>query len=462
MSKHYDAVVIGSGQGGTPLAMEFASRGYQTALVEREHLGGTCVNTGCTPTKTMVASARTAYVARRAADYGVQTGNITVNMEQVRDRKRSIVNDFRSGTQESLEGTENLDLIFGEATLAGEKTVTVQLHNGSEQTITAERIFIDTGTRPLVPPIPGLDSIPYLDNTSIMELAEVPEHLLVLGGGYVGLEFAQMFRRFGSQVTVIEMAEQLLAGEDADVSKAVYEILEEEGVDVRTDSKATAFEQREGGGIAATVETGGAENTITGSHLLVSVGRRPNTDALVPGNAGIETDERGFIITNDRQETNVAGIWGLGDVTGGPAFTHVSYDDFRIITTNVLDGGNASTESRIIPYVAYIDPQLGRVGYTENEARERFENVGVASLPMKHVARALETDETRGFMKAVVDTTSKRILGATVLGVEGGEVMSLMQTAIIGDIPYTVLRDGMYAHPTLAESMNTLFADIAS
>ena len=458
-TRHYDAIVIGAGQGGVPLARTLAQAGRKVALVEREHVGGTCYNEGCTPTKTMVASAKVAYLDRRSADYGVKNGQVTVDMVAVRQRKRDIVEDFRKGGEQRLRDTEGLDLIWGEASFTGPKELEVRL-NGYETRLTAKNIFINTGSRPANPPVAGLESVPALNSTTIMELDEVPEHLLVLGGGYVGLEFAQMFRRFGSEVTVVQRDKQLLTREDADVAEAVAEVLREDGVEVLLETEAKRAEQTGDAELLLTVGTLEGEGTLEGSHLLVAAGRPPNTDRLNLEAAGVETDERGFIRVNERLETNVEGIWALGDVKGGPAFTHISYDDFRIVKTNLLEGGEATISDRMVPYTVFIDPQLGRVGLSEEEAREQGRDVRVARMPMKHVARALEVDEPRGMMKAVVDADTRRILGCAVLGVEGGEVAAMIQIAMMGGVPYTTLRDAVFAHPTLAESLNNLFATI--
>jgi pyruvate/2-oxoglutarate dehydrogenase complex dihydrolipoamide dehydrogenase (E3) component len=458
-TRHYDAIVIGAGQGGVPLARTLAQAGRKVALVEREHVGGTCYNEGCTPTKTMVASAKVAYLDRRSADYGVKNGPGTVDMVAVRQRKRDIVEDFRRGGEQRLRDTEGLDLVWGEASFTGPKELEVRL-NSYETRLTAKNIFINTGSRPANPPVAGLESVPALNSTTIMELDEVPEHLLVLGGGYVGLEFAQMFRRFGSEVTVVQRDKQLLTREDADVAEAVAEVLREDGVEVLLETEAKRAEQTEDGELLLTVGTLEGEGTLEGSHLLVAAGRPPNTDRLNLEAAGVETDERGFIRVNERLETGVEGIWALGDVKGGPAFTHISYDDFRIVKTNLLEGGDATITDRMVPYTVFIDPQLGRVGLSEEEAREQGRDVRVARMPMKHVARALEVDEPRGMMKAVVDADTRRILGCAVLGVEGGEVAAMIQIAMMGRVPYTTLRDAVFAHPTLAESLNNLFATI--
>jgi pyruvate/2-oxoglutarate dehydrogenase complex dihydrolipoamide dehydrogenase (E3) component len=458
-TQHYDSVVIGAGQGGIPLARALAQAGRKTALVEREHVGGTCINEGCTPTKTMVASAKVAYFDRRSTDYGVQNGPVSVDMVKVRQRKRDIVESFRGGSERRIESTEGLDLLMGEARFTGPKELEVRLNRGETLQLTADNIFINVGARPATPPIEGLDSVPTLNSTSIMELDEVPEHLLVLGGGYVGLEFAQMFRRFGSEVTVVQRGKQLLTREDTDVAEAVAEVLREDGIEVLLETQAQRAEQSDGK-IQLTVSTPDGERVLESSHLLVAVGRPPNTDLLNLDAAGIETDKRDFVKANERLETNVPGIYALGDVKGGPAFTHISYDDFRIIRTNLLEGGDASIADRLVPYTVFIDPQLGRVGMSEQEAREQGYNIRVARMPMSHVTRALEVDEPRGMMKAVVDVDTGQILGCAVLGIEGGEIMAMLQIAMMGKVPYTVLREGVFAHPTLAESLNNLFATI--
>ena len=455
-AEQYDAIVVGSGQAGTPLSRALAQAGMRTALVERVHVGGTCVNEGCTPTKTMVASARVVYLARRAADYGVQIGSISVDLPRVRQRKRDIVNTFRNGNQSQIEMTPNLDLIFGAASFAAPKTLAVCGKDGGERSLRAERIFLNAGTRTAWPKLEGLASVPFLDNVSLMELDTLPEHLLILGGGYIAVEFGQMFRRFGSRVTIVQSRKQLLAREDPDVAQEVASILRQDGVEVL----AATCSERVGwtdGQIRLEVNHGSGVRTIKGSHLMVAVGRTPNSDTLNLTAAGIETDGKGFIKTNSRLETNVAGVYALGDIKGGPAFTHISYDDFRIIRANLIEKKNVTIEGRLVPYTCFIDPQLGHVGLTEEEARGQGRKIRVAKMPMNHVARALETGESRGFMKAIVDANNDQILGATVLGVEGGEVMAVFEMAIMGKLPYTALRDGIFAHPTLAEGLNNLF-----
>ena len=459
-TQHYDAVVIGAGQAGVPLATTLAKARRKTALLEREHVGGTCINEGCTPTKTMVASAKVAYFDRRSADYGVSNGQVAVDMIRVRQRKREIVDSFRSGGERRLHDA-GVELIMGEARFSGPKDLEVRLNDGGETIrLTADNIFINTGARPANPPVEGLDSVPTLNSTTIMELDEVPEQLLVLGGSYVGLEFAQMFRRFGSEVTVVQRGKQLMSREDTDVAEAVAEIVRQDGIEVLLETQAQRAEQTEDGKIRLTVRTPEGESKLEGSHLLVSAGRPPNTEKLNLEAAGIETDRRGQIKVNERLETNVEGVYALGDVKGGPAFTHISYDDFRIIRTNLLQGGDATITDRKVPYTVFIDPQLGRAGLSEQEARERGLNIRVAKMPMSYVARAIEVDETRGFMKAVVDADTDQVLGCAVLGVEGGEIAAMLQIAMMGEVPYTTLRDTVFSHPTLSESLNTLFAAI--
>jgi len=456
-SKDFDAIVIGSGQGGTPLCQALAGAGMRTALVEREHVGGTCINEGCTPTKTMVASARVAYLARRGADYGVHTGELTIDLTKVRERKRAIVDSFRNGSQSRIEKTRNLQLLFGDAEFIGPKTIRVRKKDGGELALAANQIFINAGCRPLVPKIVGLDDVPYLNSTSIMELDAVPKHLLVIGGGYIGLEFGQMFRRFGSRVTVVQSGAQLLSGEDADIADAVLKILRDEGIEVILNSKAARV-AKIASDIELTVENSGKLQTLSGTHLLVAVGRVSNADSLNTTAAGIATDKHGYVQVNERLETSAPGIFALGDIKGGPAFTHISYDDFRIIRTNVIEKGNASIAGRLLPYTVFIDPQLGRIAMSETEARKTGRKIRVAKMPMSYVARALELGESRGFMKVIVDADSSQMLGAAVLGIEGGEIMSQIQLALMGKLPYTVLKDAVFAHPTLAESLNNLFS----
>jgi len=454
--QHYDAIVIGSGQGGTPLCQALANAGLRTALVEKIHVGGTCINEGCTPTKTMVASGRVAYLARRGPDYGVHTGAVRIAMERVRKRKRDIVTSFRSGSERRIAKTKNLDLIYGVASFTGPKSIVVRTAKRGELHFTADRFFINAGCRPAVPDIPGLADVPYLNSTSIMELAKVPPHLLVIGGGYVGLEFAQLFRRLGSRVTILQSAAQLLNGEDKDIADTVASILQEDDIQIHLNAKVEKV-SRSRNRITVTFRAAGKSRKIEGTHLLVATGRVPNSDTLNLPAAAISADARGFIRVNEKLETSAKDIYALGDIKGGPAFTHISYDDFRILRANLLENGTASTTNRLVPYTVFIDPQLGRIGLSEAEARRQNRAIRVAKMPMNYVARALEVDESRGFLKAIVDASTNQILGAAVLGLEGGEIMAQLQIAMMGQLPYTTLRDAVFAHPTLAESLNNLF-----
>jgi pyruvate/2-oxoglutarate dehydrogenase complex dihydrolipoamide dehydrogenase (E3) component len=453
--EQYDAIVIGSGQAGGPLATTLAGAGRRTALIEREHVGGTCVNEGCTPTKTMVASGRVAYLARRGADYGVETGPVRVDLARVRERKRAIVKKFREGGERRLKETPGLDLIRGETRFVDARTIAVE-----GRSLVGGQVFINVGCRPAAPDIPGIDRVAALDSTSIMELDSVPEHLLVVGGGYIGLEFAQMFRRFGSRVTIVQRDRQLLPLEDADMAEAVTGILREDGIEVVLGARPTRAEPLPGGCVRLIVATGTGEITLEGSRILTAAGRLPNTDRLDPAAGGINVDARGFIVVNERLETSALGVWALGDVKGGPAFTHISYDDFRVIRANLLQGEDRTTTGRLVPYTVFTDPQLGRVGLSEREARAQGREYRVARMPMAKVARALEMDEARGVMKVLVEPHSGRILGAAILGIEGGEIMAMLQLAMMGNLPYHSLRDAVFAHPTLAESLNNLFANL--
>ncbi len=457
----FGAIIIGAGQAGVPLAKCLAlEKDMRTALIERTHVGGTCINEGCTPTKTMVASARIAYLARRAVEFGVHTGPVSVDLARIRQRKRDIVESWRGGSEQRLKKTDRLELIYGEARFVGSRTIEVQTLDEGPLRLSADLIFINAGARPVVPSVEGLDQIPVLDSTSIMELDRVPEHLLVLGGGYIGLEFGQMFRRFGSNVTIIQRQPQLLPQEDADVAEEIAKILREDGIEIVLGADAVRAAQVTDGRVRLTVRAPDGERSVVGSHLLVAAGRAPNTDRLNLPAAGVETDKRGFIKVNERLETNVPGVYALGDIKGGPAFTHISYDDFRVIRTNLVRGGRGGhtrTTGRSVPYTVFIDPELGRIGMTEREARAAGRNIRVAKMPMSHVARAIEVDETRGFMKAVVDAETDQILGAAILGIEGGEIMGILQVAMMSKVPYTTIQDDIFAHPTLAEALNNLF-----
>lgn len=454
----HDAIIIGVGQAGNPLARAFAAAGRRVAVLERKYVGGTCVNDGCTPTKTMIASARIAHLARRSADYGVQVGDVQVDLAAVWQRKEAIVQRSRAGIHKALTETPNIDFMAGEGSLSDPTHVHVRLNEGGKRQISAPIIVLDTGARPSVPPIPGLTTVPFLDSTSVMELTTVPEHLLILGGGYIGVEFAQMFRRFGAQVSLIQRGPHLLPREDRDIADAVADILRAEGINLWLESDAQQVQQSAAGQIEVTIAQPGTQHHLAGSHLLLAAGRQPNTEALNLAAADVTTDNAGFIHVDERLCTSTPGIYAPGDVNGGPAFTHVAYDDFRILRQNLLEGGNATTGGRLIPYTVFIDPQLGRIGLTEREAHQQGRSIRITKIPMADVARAREAGETQGLMKAIVDAETDKILGAAILGLEGGELASCLQLAMLGGLPYTALRDGIFAHPGLVEGFNTLFS----
>lgn len=457
--KHYDAIVIGSGQGGTPLAKKLANQGLQTAIIERRYIGGTCINDGCTPTKTMVTSARMMHLAKTSGKVGVNIQDAKLNFKKVIKHKNKIVEEFRNSGEEGLRKTKNLDLIFGEASFLNDKELKIILRDGGEETLTADKIFINTGGRPTVPEIEGLDSISYLDSTSIMELKELPEHLVIIGAGYISLEFGQMFRRFGSKVTMLEHSERFLSREDEDISNEIKKFLEDEGIEIFTNCtlKKVSSKHKK---ISVAVNINNEEKQIKGSHLLIATGRTPNTNTLKLFNTDIKTEERGHIIVNEKLETNVEGIYALGDVKGGPEFTHISYNDYIIIYKNLFENGNETINKRLVPYCMFTDPQLGRIGVSEDEAKKKNLNYKVAKLPMNYIARAIETNETTGLMKAIVDADSKQILGAAVIGEQGGEMMSMLEIAMMGKLTYDVLRNAVFAHPLYAEALNNLFMQL--
>ena len=450
----YDAIIIGSGQAGNPLSESLTDQGLKVALIEKAHLGGTCINTGCTPTKTMVASAQVAYYARNAARWGVHTGEVRVDLPKIIARKDAIVRSFRSGHERKVESRDNLHLYRGHARFLGPRQVAV----GAE-VLESERTFINTGTRTDVPRLAGLDQVNYLTNATLMEVKDLPEHLLVLGGGYIGLEFGQMFLRFGSRVTVVHRGSEILTREDSDVAGELQKALVAEGMQFVLNARTTRVTKADGR-IALSVEAGNGSQTLTGSHLLIATGRRPNTDDLGLDKAGVQTDPRGYIQVNGRMETNVPGIWALGDVKGGPAFTHISYDDYQIVYGNLFEGKNLTTENRPVPYSVFTDPQLGRVGMTEKEARATGRTLKIGKVPMSWVARAIERDETAGLMKLVVDAETDRILGAAILATEGGELIQILGAVMLAGAPYTLLKGAIYIHPTLAEGFFALMDDV--
>jgi len=450
----YDAVIIGSGQAGVPLSYALADHGWTVALIERAHLGGTCINTGCTPTKTMVHRALVAHYARNAARWGVVAHDVSADLATIVAQKNQLVQSRRDRQQAGIGRHPKLRLYRGVAHFTGPKQIKV-----GDDLLESERIFINTGGRALVPAIPGLDTVNYLTNESIMELTELPEHLLVLGGGYIGLEFGQMFSRFGSRVTILQNHGQIVPREDPEVAAELQRALEAEGITFLLNTRTTQVQQRDGQ-IVLTVEQPTGTSTIAGSHLLVATGRRPNTDGLALDKTGIVTNKNGTIHVNNRLETNVPGIWALGDINGGPAFTHISYNDFQIVYANLIEGKNLTTDGRIVPYCVFTDPQLGSAGMTEKEARAKGYKLKIGRVPMSLVARAYERDETAGLMKIIVDASNDRILGATILSGDGGETVHVLYTLMLANLPYTLLKDAVYIHPTWAEGLFFLLDDV--
>jgi pyruvate/2-oxoglutarate dehydrogenase complex dihydrolipoamide dehydrogenase (E3) component len=448
---HFDAIVIGSGQAGPTLTSRLTAAGMTVAFIEREHFGGTCVNDGCIPTKALVASAQAAHVANRAEDFGVKiSGSVSVDMRAVRARKDKIVARSRTGVENWLRGMKGCSIFLGHARFTAPKSVSVEGH-----TLTADKIFINVGGRATVPPIPGLDSVPYLTNTSIMGVDFLPDHLIVLGGSYIGLEFAQMYRRFGSAVTVIEAQERLVPREDTDVSAAITDILASGGIDIRTGAKALSV-TRQADKITVEIGTPHGNATVAGSHILAAIGRRPNTDDLGLDKAGIATDARGFIKVDDQLRTNVEGVYALGDCNGQGAFTHTSYNDNEIVAANILDNDPRRVSDRIPAYALFIDPPLGRCGMTEDEVRKSGRTAMIATWSMERVGRAFERGETQGFMKVLVDRETKQILGASLLGIGGDEVIHAILDLMYAKAPYTVLQRAVHIHPTVAEYLPTM------
>ena len=445
-----DAIVVGTGQAGPSLSVRLSSSGLRTVLIERHQLGGTCVNNGCIPTKTLVASARVAYLARRAAEYGIKLpGPVSVDMKRVKERKDEVVFASRNGLDDWLKSQSNLSLVHGHARFEGPGQVRVD-----DKLFEADKVFVNVGARPIVPPISGITQVKYLTNVTMMDVDFVPEHLVVVGGSYVALEFAQMYRRFGSAVTVLERGSRLLPRDDEDIAIAIRSILEEEGVDVVVNADIVRVEEPVGRPLIHLRDG----SVVRGSHLLVATGRAPNTEDLGLDKAGIETDDRGYIIVDDELHTNVPGVWALGDCNGHGGFTHTSYNDYEIAAHNLLekDGRKRKLSDRILAYALYIDPPLGRVGLTETEVRAGGKKALVGRMPMTRVGRAKERSETLGLMKILVDEESKQILGAAILGIEGDEVIHVVLDVMYSKAPYTVIRDAMHIHPTVAEFLPTL------
>ncbi len=455
MTARYDAIIIGTGQSGPALAARLNKEGQKTAIIERKLIGGTCVNVGCIPTKTLVGSARVAYLARQAAEFGVTIGGeIAVDMRRVKERKDEISGASNKGVTDWLEGMDNVDLVRGHARFVDSHAVEV---NG--ETLQAERIFINTGARARVPDWPGIGDIPYFTNSNIMDVDYLPQHLLIVGGSYIGLEFAQMYRRFGSEVTVIEMQDRIIGRDDDDVSEAVQEILEGEGVRFRLSADCIGV-RPSGDGIAVRVDCEEGPEEETGSHLLIAVGRVPNTDDLGLDAAGIEANEYGYINVDDTLCTNVPNVWAIGDVNGRGAFTHTSYNDYEIVAANLFDGDTRKVSDRILCYGLFIDPPLGRVGMTEKEVRDSGRRALIGKRMMTRVGRAREFGETRGFMKVIVDADTEEILGAAILGLNGDEAVHCLLDTMYAQKPYTVISRGVHIHPTVAELIPTVLQEM--
>jgi pyruvate/2-oxoglutarate dehydrogenase complex dihydrolipoamide dehydrogenase (E3) component len=458
MSQHFDAVVIGTGQGGSPLAVRLAQSGKRTAVIERHLFGGTCVNVGCTPTKTYVASARAAHVARTAANYGVMIGGgagadiaIAIDMKRVKARKDEVIGASRDGLEKWLRGMKNLTVFNGHARFTGPHALRIEASDGTTQDIDADSIFINTGTRAAVPHVEGLERVPYLTNSTILELTDVPAHLVIVGASYIALEFGQMFRRFGSRVTLLVRGDRILTREDADVSKAMQDVFEREGVEFRFESEIERVEPSDSG---VRIHTG--NEPIDASHLLFATGRTPNTDDLGLEHAGIEPNKHGMIDVDGQLRTKVDGIWALGDVNGRGAFTHTSWNDFEVIASNVIDGESRSVDQRIMTYAVFVDPPFARVGMNEDEVRKDGRDALIATMPMSRVGRARERGETDGFMKALVDAKTERILGASIYGIEGDEAIHTFVDIMNADASYKTLQRAMHIHPTVSELIPTL------
>jgi pyruvate/2-oxoglutarate dehydrogenase complex dihydrolipoamide dehydrogenase (E3) component len=453
--KKFDAIVIGTGQAGPSLSARLANAGMQVAVVERKLFGGTCVNTGCIPTKTLVASARSAYQARRAADFGVMiNGRITVDMKKVKERKDEIAGRSNHEIPDWMKKMPNLKVFKGHARFEGPHNVSI-----GDEVLEADKIFLNVGGRAFVPPMPGLDQIDYLTNSSMMQVDYLPEHLIIIGGSYIGLEFAQMYRRFGSQVTVVEKGSRLIARDDEDVSEAVNEIMENEGINIRLNAECMAA-VKDGDGVRVKLDCAKGDKAATGSHLLLAVGRIPNTDDLGLDKAGIDMGERGYIRVDDQLRTNVPGVWALGDCNGKGAFTHTSYNDFEIVVANLLDDDPRRVSNRIVCYGLFIDPPLGRAGMTEAQVKQSGRRALIGKRPMANIGRAIEKGETQGFMKILVDADSTEILGAAILGVGGDEAIHSILDIMYAKQPYTVIQRAMHIHPTVSELIPTLLDEL--
>jgi pyruvate/2-oxoglutarate dehydrogenase complex dihydrolipoamide dehydrogenase (E3) component len=452
--KHFDAIIIGTGQAGPSLAARFSAAGKTVAIIERGKFGGTCVNTGCIPTKTMVASAYAAHVARRGDEYGFTAGDVRVDMKRVKARKDAVSGRSNKGVEDWLRGLKNCTVIQGHARFQSSNTIRV-----NDEVLEADKIYINVGGRAVVPEMPGVREIPFLNNSSMMDVDFLPEHLVVVGGSYVGLEFAQMYRRFGSEVTIVEMGPRLIGREDEDISQAVREILEAERIKIRLNAKCISLAKHERG-VAVHVQCEEGAPDVLGTHVLLAVGRIPNTRDLGLDKAGVKMDEHGYIMVDDQLQTNMPGIWALGDCNGRGAFTHTSYNDYEIVADNLLSGGHRRVSDRIQAYGLYIDPPLGRCGMTDAEIRKSGRRALTAKYPMSRVSRAFEKGETQGFMKICVDAETKQILGAAILGVGGDEVIHVLLDVMYAKAPYTVIQRAMHIHPTVAEYLPTVLSKL--
>ena len=454
----FDVIIIGTGQAGSPLASFLADRKWKVAIIEKAFIGGTCINYGCTPTKTMIASGRVAYLNRRGADYGIHHSDATIDLPSIIKRKNQVVLNSRNGSEKRLDTNPFITLFKGIASFESSEVVCVVNDKNESHFLKASLIVINTGARNKIPDLPGIENVPFLDSTSIMDLETIPKHLIILGGSYIALEFGQLFQRIGSNVTIIERHDHILQREDKDVAQEMKNILEKEGISFQLNSQIKSVSSNADKSVSAQFIKDGKDVVLTGTHLMTALGRAPELKELKLENAGITKTEKGYIQVDEFLETSVKGIFALGDVNGGPAFTHIAYDDFRILSNNLFEPVKKSTKNRVVPYCVFTDPELGRTGITEKEAIEKKLNYKIARLPMSSVARAIESGETAGFMKAIVDADTDEILGASVLGVYGGEISSVLNLAILGKLKYTLLRDGVFAHPTFSESLNNLFA----
>ncbi|WED43542.1 FAD-containing oxidoreductase [Legionella cardiaca] len=455
MAKNFDAIIVGAGQAGPSLAVRLANSGLKVAIIERDKFGGTCVNTGCIPTKTLVASAEIAYHAQRASDFGIEiSGSIKTDMKKVKARKDAIVNKASHGVEQWLKGTPNVTVYHGHAFFEGNHTLLV-----NDERLIGEKIFINVGARAFIPPMDGLDQINFLTNSSILQLDTVPEHLIIVGGSYIGLEFAQIFRRFGAKVTIIEKASRLIAREDADVCDTVLEIMQDSGIDVRLDTNCLSF-SASARGITAHVGCNNNKTTVDGSHVLIAIGRQANTDDLGLENTDIQIDQRGMIVVDDQLTTTVPNVWALGECNGRGAFTHTAYNDYQIVADNLLAGLQRKVSDRILAYALYTDPALGRCGMTEAEIRSKGYNALVAKRPMTQIKRAVIKGEPTGFIKIMIDADTQKILGAAILGVNGDELIHSILDVMYADKPYTLIRDAVHIHPTISELIPTTLENL--